>query len=101
MKNEHKFQINEAATGRLDRALAFFLPDYSRTFLQNLIKENAVSVDGNIVTQPRFAVKPPMTIHITIPETRDMTVINAENFEFDILIPDKIFYTLDLTPAHI
>ena len=95
MKNKHKFQVNEAASGRLDRALALFLPDYSRTFLQNLIKENAVLIDGVVVTQPRFAVKPPMILQITIPEAPDTTVINAEEFDFDILYEDAHFLVIN------
>jgi len=75
MKNVHNFTVDETASGRLDRVLALFLPDYSRTYLQNLIKNGAVSVDKTVISQPRFAVKKSMLVQITIPETPVMFLI--------------------------
>lgn len=95
MKNAHKFTATDSNTGRLDRALAHFLPDYSRTFLQNLIKDGAVSVDGTTVTQPRFPVKSGMLLNILIPETPDTETISAEPFEFTILHEDAHFLVID------
>lgn len=95
MKNVHKFTVNENSSGRLDRALALFLPDFSRTFLQNLIKNGAVTVDGNTVIQPRFAVKMPMELAITIPEIQQTEIVTAEEFEFDILYEDNAFLVID------
>lgn len=93
MKNVHKFTANDA--GRLDRTLAVMLPDFSRTFLQNLIKNGAVCVDDQIITQPRFAVKAGMILKIDIPETPDTDAISAEPFEFDILFEDHHFLVID------
>lgn len=95
MKNVHNFTVDETASGRLDRVLALFLPDYSRTYLQNLIKNGAVSVDKTVITQPRFAVKKSMLVQITIPETPQTEAVIAENFEFDILYEDQSFLVID------
>ena len=68
MKKTHNFSTDEKSTGRLDRVIAGFLSDYSRTFLQNLIKSGDVSVNGAVVNQPRFQIKSGMSITINIPE---------------------------------
>lgn len=94
MKNVHEF-INNTDAERLDRALAILLPDFSRTFLQNLIKNGAVSVDGQSITQTRFAVKSGMKLKIEIPETTCSDEISAEPFEFDILYEDPHFLVID------
>ncbi len=91
----HEFKVTAENSGRLDRALAILLPDYSRTFLQNLIKHEAVQVDGKTVTQARFQVVNGMNISIEIPETTDPEVISAEPFEFDILYEDPHFLVID------
>ena len=91
----HEFKVTAENSGRLDRALAILLPDYSRTFLQNLIKHEAVQVDGKTVTQARFQVVNGMKISIEIPETTDPEVISAEPFEFDILYEDPHFLVID------
>lgn len=82
-------------SGRLDRALAILLPDYSRTFLQNLIKNGAVTVDGDTVTQPRFAVHTGMLLSVTIPGSNNSETVSPEPFEFDILYEDPHFLVID------
>lgn len=95
MKKEHKFTISAETSGRLDRALALCLPDYSRTFLQNLIKNGSVCVNAAVITQPRFAVTAGMDVAVTLPETAEKEVISAEPFEFDILFEDQSFLVID------
>ena len=90
-----EFKATAEVSGRLDRALAILLPDYSRTFLQNLIKHDAVQIDGKSITQPRFQIVAGMKISIEIPETTDPEVISAEPFEFDILYEDPHFLVID------
>lgn len=92
---KHEFTVNDDAAGRLDRALALLLPDYSRTFLQNLIKNQAVQAGGKTVTQPRFAVTCGMKIAVDIPEESGSDEISAEPFEFDILYEDPSFLVID------
>lgn len=95
MKKRHNFTATADISGRLDRALALLLPDYSRTYLQNLIKNGNVLVNGNVTSQPRFAVQSGMTITVEIPETPEENVIPAEPFEFDILFEDRHFLVID------
>ncbi|MBE6358409.1 MAG: RluA family pseudouridine synthase [Lentisphaerae bacterium] len=95
MKKRHNFTATADVSGRLDRALALLLPDYSRTYLQNLIKNGNVLVNGNVTSQPRFAVQSGMTLTVEIPETPEENVIPAEPFEFDILFEDRHFLVID------
>lgn len=95
MKKKHNFTVKEDLTGRIDRALAALLPDYSRTFLQNLIKSGAVSVNGSICDQPRFTLKNGMSVSVEIPDTTAPEAITAEPFGFDILYEDPHFLVID------
>lgn len=94
-RNLLKFILNDSHAGRLDRVLATLLPDYSRTFLQNLIKNGDVCVENTPVTQPRFAVKSGMSITLAIPITETFQEITAEPFKFDILYEDDHFLVID------
>jgi 23S rRNA pseudouridine1911/1915/1917 synthase len=67
-----------AAAGRVDKALAEALPEFSRARIQALIGEGAVSRDGDLVTDPsaraasglyRLAVPPPAPAE---PEAEDL-----------------------------
>ena len=95
MKKTHNFTISAETAGRLDRALALVLPDYSRTFLQNIIKNEAVSVNGKTVAQPRFAVTSGMEVTVTLPEESENQSISAEPFEFEILFEDQYFLVIN------
>ncbi len=52
---------------RLDRALAIHFPDYTRSFLQQLIREGRVRVDGREVA-PRTPVRGGEAVRIELPE---------------------------------
>ncbi|MBE6390119.1 MAG: RluA family pseudouridine synthase [Lentisphaerae bacterium] len=93
MKKKHEFTAGQ--TGRLDKIIAENLPDYSRTFLQNIIKSGAVTVNGSIVTQPRLTVKSGDVITLEIAVVSGETVISAEPFEFDILFEDTDFLVIN------
>ena len=53
---------------RLDRVLAHAIPHLSRSRLQTLIRNGAVTVDGATIREPRHAVKPGALIGLTVPE---------------------------------
>ena len=93
MKKNH--EITAGQSGRMDRIIADALPDYSRTFLQNLIKSGAVSVAGEVVIQPRFSIKSGDLIQVQIPQQTTEPEISAEPFEYDILFEDASFLVID------
>lgn len=73
---------------RLDKYLSDRLPDaITRSFLQKLIKEEQVTVDGRL-QKANYKLKPEQTIQITIPSAEE-TAILPEDIPLDILYEDK------------
>ncbi|MEI3228345.1 MAG: RluA family pseudouridine synthase [Lachnospiraceae bacterium] len=73
---------------RLDKYLSDRLPDaITRSFLQKLIKEEQVTVDGRL-QKANYKLKPEQTIQITIPPAEE-TAILPEDIPLDILYEDK------------
>lgn len=76
------------AGSRLDKALGQLLPHYSRTRLQQLIKEGYVQHNGKIIRDAARKVKTGDVYEITEPAVIPAT-ITAENIELDIMFEDK------------
>lgn len=94
MKNIN-FTVPETHTGfRLDRCLADLMPDFSRTMLANLVKEGSVTIDGTVITVPRFSVRAGMSLQIKLPEEKSET-ISPEPFAYDILFEDQYMLVID------
>lgn len=73
---------------RLDKYLSDRLPDaITRSFLQKLIKEEQVTVDGKL-QKANYKLKPEQTIQITIPPAEE-TAILPEDIPLDILYEDN------------
>ncbi len=73
---------------RLDKYLSDRLPDaITRSFLQKLIKEEQVTVDGRL-QKANYKLKPEQTIQITIPPVEE-TAILPEDIPLDILYEDN------------
>ncbi len=73
---------------RLDKYLSDRLPDaITRSFLQKLIKEEQVTVDGRL-QKANYKLKPEQTIQITIPPAEE-TEILPEDIPLDILYEDN------------
>ncbi len=71
---------------RLDKYLAESLPEYSRSYLQQLIKSSAVSVNEKAV-KASYQAKCGDFIHIVIPETEKLE-IQPEDLPLEILYED-------------
>jgi 23S rRNA pseudouridine1911/1915/1917 synthase len=52
---------------RLDKSIAAFLTDLSRTHIQRLIEEGFVEVDGRVVTKPAFRLEAPAALQVRVP----------------------------------
>ncbi len=73
---------------RLDKYLSDRLPDaITRSFLQKLIKEEQVTVDGRL-QKANYKLKPEQTIQIMIPPAEE-TAILPEDIPLDILYEDN------------
>lgn len=72
---------------RLDSFLADQMSDYSRSRLQQFIKDGQVSVDGNVVIKNGFKVSADNEITVTLPEEHPTELI-PEEIPLDILYED-------------
>jgi 23S rRNA pseudouridine1911/1915/1917 synthase len=73
----------EAVGTRLDRYVAGELTDLSRTYLQSLIDEGHVLVDG-VARRAAFKVTPGQRVTVAIPETTEFEV-EPENIPLDVI----------------
>ena len=94
--NRHiEFTVEQEDNGsRLDAVLAREVPDFSRASLQKLIKDGAVSVNGNVVILPRFALKANSVITLALPDESEAEIA-AEDFDFEILHEDRSFLVIN------
>ncbi|MCQ2378832.1 MAG: RluA family pseudouridine synthase [Victivallaceae bacterium] len=86
-KNALEFCFGGKSGVRLDRALAELIPSNSRSFLQKLVRDGRVTVDGEICLLPRRALDGGEKIVVEIPEAPDTTP-RAEKFDYPILFED-------------
>lgn len=94
-----EFTITAAEDGeRLDRCLSRLIQDSSRAYLQKLIKGGLVRCNGEIVEQPRFAVRTNMHISLELEEPQDTTPV-AEEFRFEILYEDDMMLAINKPPG--
>lgn len=68
---------------RLDKYVAEQLPDLSRTYLQQLIMDGALLVDG-FVRRPSFKMTPGQVVTLDLPEV-EVTEIIAEDIPLDVV----------------
>ncbi len=84
--NQLNMVINEE-TGRIDKVLVNQFSDYTRTVIQQWLKEKAVTVNGDIV-KANYKVKKGDVITITIPEEEILEII-AEDIPLVIVYEDQ------------
>lgn len=78
----------ENSSTRLDKYLSEQMPDnITRSFLQKLIKDGQITVDGNL-QKSNYKLKPAQIVEVTIPPAED-TQILPENIPLDILYEDQ------------
>lgn len=72
---------------RLDRYVSLMLPDLSRTYLQSLIEQGLVVVDGQ-VRRSSFKMTEGEMVTVSVPATIEIE-IEPENIPLDIVYEDK------------
>lgn len=72
---------------RLDRFLSEAMPDFSRSYLQKLIRENHITAGGQAV-KPNYRLKAEDEIQVEIPDEVKLDVL-PENIPLDILYEDQ------------
>ncbi|ADK69265.1 RluA family pseudouridine synthase [Mycoplasma mycoides subsp. mycoides] len=88
----NKITLNSLNTTlRLDKLLVELLTsyDYSRSYIQKLIKEECISVNNQIITNNNFLVKPNSQITITIKDPiLDPNLVKNDEIDLDIIYQD-------------
>jgi len=84
-KNILEYKLNESK--RVDLYLAECLSEYSRNYIQKIIKESNVFVNGK-VTKAKYLLKNGDIIKIVIPEKRELEVI-PQNIPIEVLFEDE------------
>ena len=90
MANEtiYKVNIEEQHQGtRIDLVLSMALPETSRSFLQKLISNGAVSIDGEVCKSKKLKVEAGQEVTITVPEPEQLNV-EAEDIPLEIVYED-------------
>ena len=86
MSQEHNFIIKEE-TGRLDKVLTELLPRFTRSHIQQWIKEGNVSINGEQL-KANYKVQPGDAITIIEPELVTLEVL-AEDIPIEIVYQDE------------
>ena len=85
------FRIHEDPPSRLDKALARDVPEQaslSRSRLSKLIDEGKVTVNGDVITNPRFSVNEDDEITVAI-EAANESHIGPEDIPLDVIFEDE------------
>ena len=96
--DRHEFVIGELKTGkprRLDKHLMERYPGYSRSFLQKLIKDERILLNGK-PTRSSWHVTPGETITVLLPPG---TEYEAEDIPFDVLYEDEYLIAVNKPPG--
>ncbi|MDW3222429.1 MAG: RluA family pseudouridine synthase [Paracoccaceae bacterium] len=92
-----QFAINDTPPPRLDKALARDVPveaALSRTRLGRLIAEGAVTVGGDVVTDPRARIAAGAEVSIKVEEAQDSHIL-PEDFPLEIIFEDDDLIVLN------
>lgn len=73
---------------RLDRVLVGGVPEFSRSYLQKLIADGAVSVNGQVVVKAALRVPVGAVVAIELRPTPDTLAFRAEKIDLDIVYED-------------
>lgn len=85
---EFRFEINEANEGdRIDRFITDNIDFVSRSYIQKMIKDGQVSVNGKVV-KPSFVLKSDDQVYFQLPDSVEPN-IEAENIPLDIIYEDS------------
>lgn len=84
-----RWTVEEDQTGRLDRLLTAVLPDFSRTRLQEAIRDGGVFVDGLVQIKPAFPLECGMVVELKpVARSRERRG-SAEGMDFQVVFEDE------------
>lgn len=89
-----KYEVEELEAGeRIDKYLSLLLPEYSRSYIQKLIKEAGVLVNGQPL-KANYKIQPYDVISIEIPEQKEPDIL-PEDIPLSILYEDSELLVVD------
>lgn len=80
---------------RLDRALADIVPEFSRSYLQQLIEAAVVQINGRAITKPSAKVKAGDELIIELRPTPQSQAFKPEAMALDIVFEDPYLLVID------
>jgi 23S rRNA pseudouridine1911/1915/1917 synthase len=80
---------------RLDRALALLVPEFSRSYLQQLVEAGAVVLAGKVVTRPAHKVKAGDAGTIELKPTPQSQAFRPEPMELPVVHEDEHVLVID------
>ncbi len=83
---EISFEIDQSDADRLDKVLAGFCSDFSRTYIQKLIKDDLVTVDG-MSRKGSYQLEGGELVKVMLPDAVSLE-ITAEDIPLDVLYED-------------
>ncbi len=97
MKDETQvYDIQKDQRGtRLDRFLIDATEGVSRTYLQRLIRDGAVAVNGEVGKQPSYVLRDGDRVCLTLPPPRPLDTAKPERIPLDILHEDSHLIVLN------
>ncbi|MCE2415483.1 RluA family pseudouridine synthase [Candidatus Poribacteria bacterium] len=97
MNNETQvYDIQEDQRGtRLDRFLINATEGISRTYLQRLIRDGDVTVNGKVGKQPSYVLRDGDRVYLTLPPPRPLDTAQPEQIPLDILHEDSHLIVLN------
>ena len=97
MKNETLvYDIQSDQRGaRLDRFLINTTEGLSRTYLQRLIRDGDVTVNGKVAKGPSYVLRDGDRVYLTLPPPRPLETVQPERISLDILHEDSHLIVLN------
>ncbi|MCP4179873.1 MAG: RluA family pseudouridine synthase [bacterium] len=85
--------------GRLDLFFSSLNLSYSRSYIQKLIKNGNIAVNGKVIKIPKFTVSTNDKVEVKWPKQENFELPKAEDFNFDILYEDDDFLVINKPPG--
>lgn len=82
------FQYDQEDSQRLDHFLVSQMPDYSRSFLQSLIRDGAVQVDGQKAAKTGLKLEDSCEVVVIVPPIRSSELV-PEDIPLDVIYEDS------------
>lgn len=84
-----------AHASRLDRALAESVPEFSRSYLQQLIEGGSVTISGAVVTKVSTRVKAGQQLRVELKPTPQSRAFKPEDLALDVVFEDDYLLVIN------